>query len=195
MAQSEEVSAQEPSDSYQEAVLKGVPFRDADGLLHYPTIRSRPQPTFTLDPFHRFMLIGSVIVAVSYAGWMIFRIPTMPEEIPMHFGPDGSVNRYGSPWEMLPMAIFSLTMILGCALLARFPRIYNYGLGKITENNIQEHYKNGVRLLAWLTFGLTLLLVISLGSIAGDWPNATIWVGLIVTIVPMIFFIARMVKL
>lgn len=196
MAQAKDTSAQEPADNYVEAVRRGVPFRDEEGVLHYPTMRSRPHPTFTLDAFHRFLLIGSVVVAIGYTAWMIFRIPSMPDQLPMHFAADGSVNRYGSSWELLIIAALLLVPIFGCALLTRYPRIFNYGTGKTTEKNIQAHYKNGVQLMVWMTFSATVLLIISLGGIAGDWAMApAIWIGLGLFIVPILFFTLRMPKL
>lgn len=170
MGQAEETSAHEPANTYVEAVRRGAPYRDEEGVLHYPTKRSRPQPDFTLDAFHRFLLIGSVVVAIGYTAWMIFRIPSMPEQLPMHFAADGS-------------------------LLTRYPRTFNYGTGKITENNIQSHYKNGVQLMVWMTFSATVLLIISLGGIAGDWSmTPAVWIGLGLFIIPILFFTLRMPK-
>lgn len=195
MAQ-EDTSGHEAANNYVEAVRSGVPFRDEEGVLHYPTKRSRPQPSFTLDAFHRFLLIGSVVVAIGYTAWMVFRIPSMPEQLPMQFAADGSVNRYGSPWELLIPAALLLATIFGCALLTRYPRIFNYGTGKTTENNIQAHYKNGVQLMVWMTFSATVMLIISLGGIAGDWAmTPAIWVGLGLFIVPILFFTLRIPKL
>jgi len=51
MAQAGNTSAQEPTNNSVEAVRRGVPYRDEEGVLHYPTKRSRPHPTFTLDAF------------------------------------------------------------------------------------------------------------------------------------------------
>ena len=195
MGQAEETSAHEPANTYVEAVRRGAPYRDEEGVLHYPTKRSRPHPTFTLDAFHRLLLIGSVVVAIGYTAWMIFRIPSMPEQLPMHFAADGSVNRYGSPWELLIPAALLLATILGCALLTRYPRTFNYGTGKITENNIQTYYKNGVQLMVWMTFSATVLLIISLGGIAGDWSmTPAVWIGLGLFIIPILFFTLRMPK-
>lgn len=186
----------EPVSSYVEALRRGVPFRDEDGALHYPTMRSRPYPSFSLDPLHRFLLIGSVVVSVGYTLWMVARIPSMPDQVPMHFAADGSVNRYGSPWEMLIPASLFLAAIIGCAVLTRYPRIYNYGLGRVTEENIQAHYKNSVQLMIWTVFSVAVLHIIALGGIAGDWPTfPAIWIGLVLMLGSMAFFILRMFKL
>jgi len=134
-----------------------------------------------------------VVVAIGYTAWLIFRIASMPEQIPMHFAADGSVNRYGSPWEILIPAVFLLDTILGCAFLTRYPRIFNYGTGESTENNIQAHYKSGVQLMVWMTFSATVLLIISLGAIAGDRAlTPAVRLGLGLFIVPILLFTLRM---
>ncbi|MVT25261.1 DUF1648 domain-containing protein [Nesterenkonia alkaliphila] len=196
MTMPEKTTDNEPVSDYVQARRLGVPFRNGDGALEYPTMRSRPQPDFTLDQFHRLLLIGSLTIAVLYTVWMVARIPSMPDQVPMHFAADGSVNRYGSPWEILGMAAVMLAAIIGCAVLTRFPRTYNYGLGKVTEDNIQAHYKNGVQMMIWTVATVTLIYLIALGGIAGDWPiSPWVWVGLAAMLASQGFFIYRMSKL
>ncbi len=186
----------EPVGDYGEALRREVPFRDETGVLHYPTMRSRPQPSFVLDPLHRFLLIGSLVASIGYTIWIIARIPSMPAQVPMHFAADGSVDRYGSPWEILIPASILLATIIGLAILSRYPRIYNYGVGKVIAENIQDHYKNGVQMMIWAAFSATVLHIIALGSIAGDWSiTPAIWFGLALLLGSMTFFILRMLRL
>lgn len=186
----------EPADNYREALLRGVPYRAEDGKLRYPTMSSRPKPDFTLDPLHRFLLVGSLVVAIGYTVWMVARIPSMPDEVPMHFAPDGSVNRYGSPWEMLILVVLVLGTIIGVAILSRYPRVYNYSTSQVTEDNIQAHYKNGVQLMTWMVFSCTVLYFVMLGSIAGDWPmNPGIWIAMAILFGSGAFFLLRMQKI
>lgn len=186
----------EPADTYRDALSRGVPFRDEDGRLHYPTMRSRPQPSFTLDLFHRALLMGSLVVSFGYTVWMVLRIPSMPELVPMHFSADGSVNRYASPWEMLILMAVMMAMIIGLAVLTRYPRIFNYGVGTVTDENIQAHYKNAVQLMIWTVLSMAVLHIIALGGIAGDWSiNPGIWFGMAILLGSAAFFILRMTKL
>lgn len=187
---------QEPAGNYVEAVRRGVPFRDAAGSVQYPTMRSRPHRNFGLDPFHCYLLLSSLIVAVAYTAWMLARIPSLPDQMPMQFAGDGSVNRYGSPVEMVILAGILLTTIIGCAVLVWYPRIYNYGVKKVTAENIQDHYRNGMQMMVWMVFGLATIQVISLGGVVGDWPiSPAIWGGLALVLGSTSFFIARMIKL
>lgn len=85
--------------SYQDAVQRGVPLQETDGTLTYPTARSRPKPTSTLDPLHRALMAISVVVPVALTVFAAAQIPMMDQQVPVHFNLDGTVNRFGSPWE------------------------------------------------------------------------------------------------
>lgn len=186
----------EPADNYREALLREVPYRAEDGKLRYPTMRSRPKPDFTLDPLHRFLLIGSLVVAIGYTVFMVARIPSMPEQIPLQFAADGSVNRYGSPWELLIAGSILLPMMIGFAVLARYPQVHNLNSSKVTEDNIQAHYKNGAQMMIWLVVGFAVIYVIGLGGEAGDWPmSPAIWIALTGLLVTTAFFLLRMQKI
>lgn len=186
----------EPVSSYAEAMREGVPFRHPDGALEYPTMRSRPQAEFTLGPMYRLLLTGSLVVATCYALWMLARIPSMPEQVPMHFASDGSVNRYGSPWEMAGLAAVMSVMIAGCAVLTRYPRVFNFGATRVTGRNIQAHYKNGVQMMVWLVLSLTVLQIVMFGAIAGDWSmTPAVWFAMALMLGSMGFFIVRMLRI
>ncbi|PZR52977.1 hypothetical protein DNL40_10015 [Xylanimonas oleitrophica] len=192
----EESRSQEPVSSYVEALREGVPFRDANGVIQYPTFRSRPRPTFTLDRFHRVLLTGSVVASLGYTLWTVVRIPSMPDQLPMHFAADGSVTRYGSPWEMLIPASVMLATVIGCAILTRYPRIYNYGFATLTEANTQAHYENGVRMMVWTVLGTAAMHIVALGGIVGDWPvTPAVWIALAAMMGALAFFIVRMSRL
>ncbi len=75
-----------------EAQRRGKPFRDADGTISYPSYRTRPKPDFTLDPFHRGLLTASVAAAVLASVYTLLQIPSMPEEVPIHWSGGGTVS-------------------------------------------------------------------------------------------------------
>ncbi|TYD00593.1 hypothetical protein FQ377_03980 [Arthrobacter echini] len=77
----------EPVSNYVDALRRDVPFRDEAGVLHHPTMRSRPQPAFVLDPLHQFLRIGSLAASIGYTIWIAARIPSMPAQVPMQFPP------------------------------------------------------------------------------------------------------------
>lgn len=184
----------ETAASYQEAVRRGVPLRESDGTLIYPTARSRPQPDFVLDPLHRALLLISVVVPVLLIVLFAVGMSSMPAQVPVQFGLDGSVNRYGSPWEGLWTAVGAAAVIIGVAVLARFPRVFNYPV-ELTGSNVQAQYKNAVQMMVWLNVSMAVMAM-GLTALWIDllWVNLA-WVGLVLMGVSMVFFIRRMLKL
>lgn len=180
--------------SYQDAVRRGVPLRESDGTLSYPTARSRPKPNFTLDSLHRSLMAISVLVSVLLTVFIATQIPTMPEEVPVHFGFDGSANRYGSPWEGFWAMAVVTAMIIGIAVLARYPQTFNIPM-LLNEHNAQVQYENAVRMMVWLNVSMTVITV-GMMAIWFDtlWLGLT-WAGMVLMIVSMVFFIRRMFSL
>lgn len=187
-------SDDEAAASYQEAVRRGVPLRESDGTLIYPTARSRPKPNFVLDPLHRALMLISVTVPVLLTVFIATQMPTMPERVPVQFGLDGSVNRYGSPWEGLWTAVGAAAVIIGVAVLARFPRVFNYPV-ELTGSNVQAQYKNAVQMMVWLNVSMAVMAM-GLTALWIDllWVNLA-WVGLVLMGASLVFFIRRMLKL
>lgn len=180
--------------TYVEAVRLGVPLREPDGTFSYPRGRSLPQPNFTLDPLHRSLLWISVLVPVLLVGYVGSQMSSMPDEVPVHFGLDGSVNRYGSPWEGFWTMVGVTVVISSLAVLARFPRLFNYPV-MLTSNNVQAQYQNAVQLMVWMNVSMAVITV-GMMSIWFDlgWINL-VWVGLGLMLVMMVFFIRRTFKL
>lgn len=180
--------------SYQEALRRRVPLQDPDGTLSYPSARSRPKPDFTLDPFHRALLGISVVVPVLLTVLVAIQAPSMPGQVPVHFSLDGSVNRYGSPWEGLWTALGVTVIILVVAVLARFPRIFNYPV-ELTSRNVQSQYENAVQMMVWLNVSMAVTAV----GIVSLWFQlrwfGVVWAGLVLMVVVMGFFIRRMLRL
>lgn len=58
------------------------------------------------------------------------------------------------------------------------------------------HYKNGVQMMIWTTFSVTVLQIIGFGGIAGDWLifPAT-WFGLALLLSSTTFFTLQMFRL
>lgn len=180
--------------SYQDAVQRGVPLQETDGTLTYPTARSRPKPTSTLDPLHRALMWVGVVVPVLLSVYIASQMPSMPEQVPVQFGFDGSVNRYGSPWEGFWTMIGVTVLIIGIAVLARFPRSLNYPM-LMNSANVQAQYKNAVQMLVWTNVSMAVISV-GMMSIWFDlvWLNL-VWVGLVLMGASAVFFITRMFKL
>lgn len=170
------------------------PMRNHDGDVIYTSLKERPRPEFHLDPLHKALLTVSVILAIIVP--IVFALQTvgMTELLPVRYGVDGEVLREGSVWEALGGLTLLALGILGVAILARYPRIYNYPF-MLTEHNAQRQYKNAVQMLAWVAFSMSLIMIVMVASWLEVLAMGWIWVALGVTVAAAIFFIWRMIKL
>lgn len=170
------------------------PTRQHHNQVVYTSIRERPEPTYTLDRLHKVLLVGSAIVAVVLLVYFVIRAWGMDGSLPMQYGIDGQVRREGSVWE----GIGTLTMLgattVGVAVLARYPRIFNFPF-VLTEDNVQRQYKNAVQMLAWLALSCALIMVVMVGSWVGVLSIHWTWLSMAIMIVSLIFFMSRMFKL
>lgn len=180
--------------SYLAAVRRGVPLRETDGTLTYPTSRSRPRSNFTLDPLHRSLMAISVLVPVLLTVFLATQVPSMPAEVPVQFGFDGSVNRYGSPWEGFWVVAVMAVTIIGVAVLARYPRTFNFPIA-LSEHNAQVQYKNAVQMMVWLNVSMAVMTLGMISVWFGTLWLGLAWAGVVLMIVTMVFFIHRMFKL
>ncbi|MGO1523489.1 MAG: DUF1648 domain-containing protein [Nesterenkonia sp.] len=180
--------------SYQDAVQRGVPLQETDGTLTYPTARSRPKPTSTLDPLHRALMAISVVVPVALTVFAAAQIPMMDQQVPVHFNLDGTVNRFGSPWEGFWTAAGTTVLIIGIAVLARYPRVFNNPV-ELNSSNVQQQYKNAVQMLSWLNLAMAIMAVGMMGLWFEPLWFPLVWVGLALMGVSMVFFMRRMFKL
>lgn len=180
--------------SYQEAVRRGVPLQEADGRLVYPTARSRPKPQVTLDPLHRALMVISLLVPVLLTVFMATQVPAMGGQVPVHFGFDGSGSRYGSPWEGFWAMVVMTALIIGVAVLARYPRTFNMPV-ELNEHNAQAQYANAVRMMVWLNVSMAVITVGMMSMWFGTLWLGPAWVGVLLMVVSMAVFIRRMFKL
>lgn len=180
--------------SYQQAVAEKIPLREADGTLSYPSAAGRPRPDVRLDPLHRGLRLLSAAVPVGVSLYAGARLPAMPEQIPVHFGFDGSVSRYGSPWEGLGALLLLTLLAVGLAVLSRYPHRFNYPF-LLTEHNVQRQYRNAAQMMVWLALSTA---VISVGT-ANVWFGISglhiLWLGVVMMVGTTAVFVLRMVRM
>lgn len=170
------------------------PIRNYNGDIVYTSFHERPEPTFRLDALHKTLLVLSIVIAVVVPIFFMLQTFGTTELLPVRYGVGGEVLREGPIWE----AVLGLTLLglgtIAMAVLARYPRIFNYPF-MLTEHNAQRQYKNSVQMMAWIAFSMGLCVLIMaaswLGLMAMSWMLAA--TGLMV--VAAIVFIWRMVKL
>ncbi|WP_147103761.1 DUF1648 domain-containing protein [Nesterenkonia populi] len=177
-----------------EAPSQGQAFRKEERPLTFPSMASRPEPDFTLDVFHRSLLTASVAVAVLISAYTLLQVPSMPEEVPIHWSLSGTVS-YGSRSTVVLIALTLLPIVIGTAVLTRFPKIFNFPF-ELSKDNAQRQYRNAVQMLVWVTAALTVMSTgLYLPWLLGNENIVLVHVGTAVLVASMVFFVVRMYKL
>ncbi|KPP99608.1 MAG: protein of unknown function DUF1648 [Bacteroidetes bacterium HLUCCA01] len=112
--------------------------------------------------------------AVERAGWLalalLIFIPAwyfgdLPDEVPRHFGPDGSPTAWSGKGFIWIMPIIGSIMFVKLFFLSRYPHIYNYPV-TVTEENAPRLYLKGSRMIRVLNAVLVyVFLYITYSSI------------------------------
>ena len=104
-------------------------------------MKNRPKLDIPKTAAEKFTNIIGYSVFIGGLIYAIINFPSLPEEVPMHFGADGEVNRYGSPYEMIILLVLPFILIPGLELLERFPQVHNYP-HRMNESNAEAFYLN-----------------------------------------------------
>ena len=170
------------------------PIRNHDGDVVYTSFSERPPAEFTLDLFHRALLVISVVLAAGFPLYFLLWARGMGGSLPMQYGVDGEVTREGSAAEaVIVLSVLGITAI-GLAVLTRYPRIFNFPF-MLTEHNVQRQYKNAAQMLVWVTAGTALLEAVMVGSWIGVLSAGLFWIPMLVIVGSTVVFIVRMFKL
>lgn len=100
-------------------------------------------------------VIGIAAIIFMFV-YMIWRYSALPETIPVHFGANGVVDRYGSKSELIPFPIIGLFIFGLLTALERYPQAYNYP-SRLNETNAAAFYKNARQLLNYIKNLVALL--------------------------------------
>ena len=110
-------------------------------------------PRTALEHFEQ---AAALLVLVLWLTYVAQAWSSLPERVPVHFGPHGQVDRWGGRSNMLLLPVLGTISYALFSLLERVPHIYNYPV-RVTEQNAAELYLAGRRLL----LGVKLILVSS----------------------------------
>ncbi|AJD89950.1 hypothetical protein JMA_06330 [Jeotgalibacillus malaysiensis] len=139
------------------------------------------------------LIIASIYLAMSWGD--------LSDVIPIHFNAAGEADGFGGKWSAVMLPVIGFFMWGGLTALERVPHTYNY-LGKITEENAEKQYKNGMQMMnviknlcvilfAYITYELTLI---------GTGGDANLTAGVMPIFMTLLFgsmgwFIYRSIKL
>ncbi|KIL51265.1 hypothetical protein KP77_07770 [Jeotgalibacillus alimentarius] len=109
----------------------------------------------------------SLILLIAASVYLAMSWGDLADTIPIHFNASGEADGFGGKWTAILLPVIGFIMWGGMTALERIPHTYNY-LAKITEENAEKQYLNGVLMMnviknlcvllfAYITYELTLI--------------------------------------
>lgn len=184
----------DPSEDSRNDTREPIFDRDRDNDEIIMTFAERPRPDFTLDPFHKVLLAVSMIIAVVVPVYFFLVATDMQGQVPMQYDFTGDVTREGSVREAAITLAALSALTIGCGVLTRYPRIFNFPV-MLTRKNVQRQYRNAVQMMVWIVAIMTAILTIMVCSWLGILGADLVWLPLAAVGITLVVFIRRMFKL
>lgn len=151
-----------------------------------PRPATRPERTYATAPGTRRIRRGAVWLTAIAVGIAAVRYAALPDQIPVHFNLAGEPDGWGSRSSILVLAGIGLVLVVGTALLSRYPRAFNYPR-EITEENAQRVYRAGEEMMVWVTAACAILFtgligVVAFGNVPAIAENGALVVGIYGTV-------------
>lgn len=163
-------------------------------------MEERPHISIQLTTSDKIIEIGGWLVIGGSWLFMLFNYTGLPGEVPTHYNLGGKVDSYGSKMSLFWLPLLSLGLYIGLTYLNRFPHTFNY-LIEITPDNARRQYKAATRMIRYLKFGLVgifgYIQYVTFGVAFGSGTALPWWfipLVLVVTLVPLIYFLVQSLK-
>lgn len=108
-----------------------------------------------------------------YIGLSVYLYYILPQKIPVQFGGDGTVNRWGDKEELFIIAFILVAITLLFRFIVRHPHLITTPV-RITDENRGLLVKKYANLLEWINLIVIALFFSILGVISShvlDWPT------------------------
>ncbi len=116
--------------------------------------QNRPRILPEMGPLDWLLEISSMIIFLTYLGYMIYYYPQLPASIPAHFNGSGVVDDYssrGSLWALPAITFFTYGLL---TLIARVPHTFNFTV-RITPENAMRQYTLALRFIRFIKIMIT----------------------------------------
>ena len=137
---------------------------------------------------------ASLIISI---GLLVIVWGSLPDRVPAHFNASGEVDRWGSKYELLILPGISLFLLILMQLLEKHPEWHNYPK-RMNEENVKQFYLLSRKMLNQTkNLCLFVMSTIIAGSIAvamGKADRLSMWLFLLIVILPMLPIVVGMVK-
>lgn len=138
-----------------------------------------------MQSFDYLLEIIAFIGILAMVGVSLYCYTALPEQIPIHFGPSGMPDKWGTKSHLWLLPVLGTVIYGFMSFINRYPHQFNY-MVKITPENAERQYTMATRMLRFVKAFIALLfayLTIRTIQIAlGDSSGLSHWV----LIVPLI---------
>jgi uncharacterized membrane protein len=163
-------------------------------------MEKRPRIHVPLSHLDRFLIVSNWLLICVLFIIVFVQLPTLPEQIPVHYNAAGEADAYGGKYSILFIPIMGLVISIGLSILTRYPHIFNYPV-KITEANAARQYAYATQFLRAVCLSCTILFfIISIKTLYNaQHPSGTlgIWflpVAMLLFFIPVIRYLSKALK-
>lgn len=128
----------------------------------------RPRPALPFTLADRFFAATALLLLLAFLVTAIAGWNALPDRVPMHFGPNGQPDAWGSRAATLLGLAIAIVIYAVLTALERVPHLFNYPW-PITEANAERQYRHARRFLLVLK---NLLILLFFAIYAGIWATA-----------------------
>jgi len=134
-------------------------------LQKIKNMTTRPQLQLELSRSDQaFEIIGWLSLVIMWV-YTFTNYSTLPDIIPIHFNGEGQPDDFGSRATIFIFTGIGTLIFVGLTVLNKYPQKFNY-LGKITPENAQRQYTNATKMVRFLKFAISLILLLSVYEIS-----------------------------
>lgn len=106
------------------------------------------------------IMLDVVAILLVIIGWAMTYLAytNLPESVPVHYGIDGTVDRYGSKDSIIWLSSLNTVIVAGLSILSLYPHKFNFPV-KITTDNAQTEYSKARMLIISIKFLIAAMFV------------------------------------
>jgi Predicted membrane protein len=142
----------------------------------------RPRIEIPLQPFDYSLEALAAFGLLFLLGTAFWHYASLPDTIPVHFGPDGKPDRFGSKTTLWLLPGLGAVIYAMMTFLNQKPHWFNYSV-TITPENAEKQYRLATKLFRFLkTLVLWLFACLTWGTVAtatGETSGLSSWLMVI----------------